>query len=114
MSEATVLPRPADNWVPSGYLTFDRRWLYLTGACGLWAVAFWQLTGPLAWHLSEAGRVRMPLPYHFLWVNGLPWLAIAVVGTLACLATGPRLRQIGNAVLVGLPLVANLVIHLSL
>ena len=33
---------------------------------------------------------------------------------MAALTTGPRLRPVGNAVLIGLPLAANVVIHLSL
>ena len=32
----------------------------------------------------------------------------------SALTTGPRLRKAGNVVLVGLPLVANVTIHLSL
>src|SRR5688500_657817 len=98
MSEAIVRDAPADVRFPSDYLALDRRWLCLAGACGLWALAFGQLTGPMAAFLSEAERVRMPLPYHIHWVSGLPWWAVAVVGSLAALAVGPRLRLAGNAV----------------
>ncbi len=114
MSHAAPAERPGGIRFPSGYLTLDRRWLCLAGACGLWALAFWQLTAPVAAFLAEAARVRMVLPHHIRWVSGLPWWAIAVVCSLATPAVGPRRRRTGNAVLVGLPLVANVVIHLSL
>jgi hypothetical protein len=114
MSHAVPAERPVGLKFPSGFVALERRWLYLAGACGLWALAFWQLAGPVDHFLSEAARVRMMVPYHIRWVSGLPWWAIAVVGSLAALAAGPRLRPVGNAVLIGLPLVANVVIHLSL
>jgi hypothetical protein len=114
MSEANILDRPGVGKVPSDYFLFDSRWLCLAGACCLWLVAFWQLTEPVAAFLAEAGRVRMMLPYHIRWVSEVPWLAVAVVGSLAALAMGPRLRTVGNGVLIALPLVANAVIHLSL
>lgn len=114
MSEVVLAEHPASFRFPGDYLAFDRRWFYLAGACCLWGLAFWQLTGPVAAFLAEAARVRMQLPYPIHSVSGLPWGVIAVVGSLAALVVGPRLRPAGNAVLVGLPLVANVVIHLSL
>ena len=114
MSHAVPAEPPGGVRFPSGYFALDRRWLYLAGACGLWAVAFWQLTDPVAAFLAEAGRIGMMLPHHIRWVDGTPWWAVAVGGSMAALAVGPRLRPAGNAVLVGLPLAANVVIHLSL
>ena len=114
MSNATVSVGSKAVPGPRDWLAVDRRWLYLVAACCLWVVAFWQLTDPVATFLSEAGRVRMMLPYHIHWINGLPWLAIALIGTLAALTTGPRLRKTRNVVLIGLPFVANVAIHLSL
>jgi len=114
MSHAVPAERPAGIRFPSESSALGRRWLYLAAACCLWALAFWQSAGPVAAFLAEAERVRMVLPGHVHWVGGLPWWAVAVAGSLAASAVGPRLRTAGNAVLVGLPLAANVVIHLNL
>ena len=114
MTDAVPAERLGGIRFPRGGLTVGRRWLYLAGACGLWALAFWQLTGPVAAFLAEAERVRMMLPAHVRRIGELPWWAVAVVGSAAAFAVGSRFRPAGNAVLVGLPLAANVVIHLSL
>ena len=70
MSDAAVLDTPATERTPNAYLALDGRWGYIAAACVLWALVFWQVTGPVAAFRAETVRVRMPLPFALKMADG--------------------------------------------
>ena len=96
------------------YLEFDGRFLTLALSLVLWSVVYWQLHVPVHVFLQEASRIRMKLPSHLEFVRDFNWWPIAITCLLVGFAFGPRLRWLQTAFLVGVPLFANVGIHLSL